>query len=186
MKHIEFIRIGTKVPMVLPMRITPSLIKILKKHRPIWMSVHATHPDEISVESTEAFNRLADAGVPLGSQTVLLKGINDDVDTLKTLYHNLLRCRVRPYTGSSHFRTPVEKGIEIIEGLRGHTTGYAVPHFVVDAPGGGGKIPLIPNYVVGRDGDDLLLRNFEGNVYRYKDPDGTLGAGHNPENKQCG
>ena len=116
------------------------------------------------------------------------KGINDNVDTLKTLYHNLLRCRVRPYylyqcdpiTGSSHFRTPVEKGIEIIEGLRGHTTGYAVPHFVVDAPGGGGKIPLIPDYVVGREGDDLLLRNFEGNVYRYKDPDGTLGAGRKP------
>jgi lysine 2,3-aminomutase len=158
------------------------------------MSVHATHPDEISVESTEAFNRLADAGVPLGSQTVLLKGINDNVDTLKTLYHNLLRCRVRPYylyqcdpiTGSSHFRTPVEKGIEIIEGLRGHTTGYAVPHFVVDAPGGGGKIPLIPDYVVGREGDDLLLRNFEGNVYRYKDPDGTLGAGRKPGKKQCG
>jgi len=193
-RHIEFIRIGTKVPMVLPMRITPSLIKILKKHRPVWMSVHATHPDEISVESTEAFNRLADAGVPLGSQTVLLKGINDSVETLKTLYHNLLRCRVRPYylyqcdpiTGSSHFRTPVEKGIEIIEGLRGHTTGYAVPHFVVDAPGGGGKIPLIPDYVVGREGDDLLLRNFEGNVYRYKDPDGTLGADRTPGKKQCG
>ncbi len=186
--HIEFIRIGTKVPMVLPMRVNSALIRVIKKHRPIWMSVHATHPDELSAESVEAFNRLADAGVPLGSQTVLLKGINDNVDTLKELYHRLLQCRVRPYylyqcdpiTGSSHFRTPVEKGIEMIEGLRGHTTGYAVPQFVVDAPGGGGKIPLLPNYVAGRDGDDLLLRNFEGNVYRYTDPEGTLGAGVNP------
>jgi lysine 2,3-aminomutase len=124
---------------------------------------------------------------------VLLKGINDSVETLKNLYHQLLRNRVRPYylyqcdpiTGSSHFRTPVEKGIEIIEGLRGHTTGYAVPQFVVDAPGGGGKIPLLPNYVAGRDGDDLLLRNFEGNVYRYTDPEGTLGATAQPEGGSC-
>ena len=187
--HIEFIRIGTKVPMVLPMRVTSSLIRVLKKHRPIWMSVHATHPDELSVESTEAFNRLADAGVPLGSQTVLLKGINDNVETMRNLFHGLLRRRVRPYylyqcdpiSGSAHFRTPVEKGIEIIEGLRGHTSGYAVPHFVVDAPGGGGKIPLIPDYLVGRDGDDLLLRNFEGGVYRYPDPDGRLGADRSPK-----
>jgi lysine 2,3-aminomutase len=187
--HIEFIRIGTKVPMVLPMRITSSLIRVLRKHRPVWMSVHATHPDELSAESSEAFERLADAGVPLGSQTVLLKGINDNVETMRTLFHGLLRRRVRPYylyqcdpiTGSAHFRTPVEKGIEIIEGLRGHTTGYAVPHFVVDAPGGGGKIPLIPDYLVGRDGEDLLLRNFEGGVYRYPDPDGTLGADRRPE-----
>ena len=191
--HIEFIRIGTKVPIVLPMRITPSLIKVIKKHSPLWMSVHCTHPDEISAESKEAFKRLADAGVPLGSQTVLLKGINDSVETLKKLYHQLLQNRVRPYylyqcdpiTGSSHFRTPVEKGIEIIEGLRGHTTGYAVPQFVVDAPGGGGKIPLLPNYVVGRDGDDLLLRNFEGNVYRYTDPEGTLGSPAKPESEKC-
>jgi lysine 2,3-aminomutase len=125
-----------------------------------------------------ALNRLADAGVPLGSQTVLVNGVNDDVDTMKTMFHGLLKNRVRPYyiyqcdpiVGSSHLRTPVEKGLEIIAGLRGHTTGYAVPAFVVDAPGGGGKIQLLPDSVVGRDGDDLLLRNFEGNVYRYPDP----------------
>ncbi len=134
---------------------------------------------------TQATARLADAGIPLGSQTVLLQGINDDVATMKQLMHGLLMRRVKPYylyqcdpiTGSAQFRTPVSKGLEIIEGLRGHTTGYAVPQFVIDAPGGGGKIPLLPEYVVGRDGDDLLLRNFEGGIYRYKDPQGTVGAG---------
>ena len=183
-KHVEFVRIGTKVPCVLPQRITRDLVRVLRKHRPIWMSIHYTHPSELTPEVAEACNRLADSGVPMGSQTVLLKGINDNVETLKKLYHGLLMNRVRPYylyqcdpiTGSSHFRTTVEKGVEMIQGLRGHTTGYAVPSFVVDAPGGGGKIPLIPDYVVGRDGDDLLLRNFEGGVYRYPDPDGTLGA----------
>jgi len=183
-KHVEFVRIGTKIPCVLPQRITRDLVRVLRKHRPIWMSIHYTHPNELTPEVAEACNRLADSGVPMGSQTVLLKGINDNVETLKKLYHGLLINRVRPYylyqcdpiTGSSHFRTTVEKGVEMIQGLRGHTTGYAVPSFVVDAPGGGGKIPLIPDYVVGRDGDDLLLRNFEGGVYRYPDPDGTLGA----------
>jgi len=182
--HVEFIRIGTKVPAVIPQRITPSLIKILKKYGPVWLSIHFTHPDEITPETAQAVARLADAGIPLGSQTVLLKGVNDNVDTMKRLVHGLLKNRVRPYylyqcdpiSGSAHFRTPVEKGIEIIEGLRGHTTGYAVPHFVVDAPGGGGKIPLLPNYVVGRDGDDLLLRNYSHKQYRYPDPGGTLGA----------
>jgi lysine 2,3-aminomutase len=133
---------------------------------------------------TQATARLADAGIPLGSQTVLLKGINDDIDVMKPLMHGLLMRRVKPYylyqcdpiTGSAQFRTPVSKGLEIIEGLRGHTTGYAVPQYVIDAPGGGGKIPLLPEYVVGRDGDDLLLRNFEGGVYRYKDPGGLIGA----------
>jgi lysine 2,3-aminomutase len=187
-RHVEFVRMGSKVPVVLPMRITRSLIKVLRKHKPVWLSIHVTHPSEITPETDEAFERLADAGVPLGSQTVLLKGINDDIDVMKPLMQGLIRRRVRPYyiyqcdpiTGSSHFRTPVEKGIEIIQGLRGHTTGYAVPQFVVDAPGGGGKIPLMPDYLVGRDGDDLLLRNFEGNVYRYPDPDGTLGADRTP------
>ncbi len=187
-RHVEFIRLGTKVPVVLPQRITRSLIRVLRKNKPVWMSIHATHPSELTMESTEAFNRLADAGVPLGSQTVLLKGINDDVDVMKKLMHGLLMHRVRPYyiyqcdpiTGSSHFRTSVEKGVEIIRGLRGHTTGYAVPHFVVDAPGGGGKIPLLPDYIAGRDGDDLLLTNFEGGIYRYPDPDGTLGADKTP------
>jgi lysine 2,3-aminomutase len=182
--HIEFVRIGTKVPAVLPQRITPSLLKILRKHKPVWLSIHFTHPDEITPEVAEACNKLADAGVPLGSQTVLLKGVNDDVPTMKRLMHGLLKNRVRPYylyqcdpiSGSAHFRTPVEKGLEIIEGLRGHTTGYAVPQYVIDAPGGGGKLPLVPNYIVGRDGGDLLLRNYANKQYRYPDPGGSLGA----------
>jgi lysine 2,3-aminomutase len=148
------------------------------------MSIHFTHPAELTPEVTEATARLADAGIPLGSQTVLLKGINDDAEVMKKLYHGLLMRRVKPYylyqcdpiTGSSHFRTPVEKGLEIIEALRGHTSGYANPYFVVDAPGGGGKIPLVPDYIAGRDGDDLILRNFEGGLYRYPDPQGKLGA----------
>ncbi len=184
-RHIEFIRLGTKVPIVLPMRVTRSLVRTLRKHHPIWMSIHVTHPSELTPEATHALTRLADAGIPLGSQTVLLKGINDDVATMKSMMHGLLMRRVKPYylyqcdpiTGSAHFRTSVDKGLEIIEGLRGHTTGYAVPQFVIDAPGGGGKIPLLPEYVVGRDGDDLILRNFEGGIYRYKDPQGTTGAG---------
>jgi lysine 2,3-aminomutase len=182
--HVEFIRLGTKVPIVLPMRITRSLTRILKKRRPVWMSVHVTHPTEMTLEASEALSRLADAGVPLGSQTVLLKGINDELDTMKSMFHQLLKNRVKPYylyqcdpiSGSSHFRTPIETGIRIIEGLRGHTTGYAVPQYVIDAPGGGGKIPLLPEYLVGRDGDDVLLRNFEGQVYRYPDPGGSIGA----------
>jgi lysine 2,3-aminomutase len=178
--HLEFIRIGTKMPAVLPQRITPALIRVFKKYHPLWMSVHFLHPDECTPEAAVACNRLADAGVPLGSQTVLLKGVNDSVPVMKDLCHRLLMMRVRPYyiyqcdpiSGSAHFRTSVSKGLEIIEGLRGHTTGYAVPTYVIDAPGGGGKIPLQPNYIVGRDGDDLLLRNYEGQVYRYPDPAG--------------
>lgn len=176
--HLEFIRIGTKMPAVLPQRITPALIKVLKKYHPLWMSVHFLHPDECTPEANVACARLADAGIPLGSQTVLLKGVNDSVPVMKDLCHRLLMMRVRPYyiyqcdpiSGSAHFRTTVSKGLEIIEGMRGHTTGYAVPTYVIDAPGGGGKIPLQPNYIVGRDGDDLLLRNYEGQVYRYPDP----------------
>ena len=177
-KHVEIIRIGTKAPAVLPQRITSSLIRTLKKYHPLWMSLHFTHPAELTPETTEACARLADAGIPLGSQTVLLKGINDKVEVLKPLFQGLLRTRVRPYylyqcdpiLGSAHFRTPVEKGIEIIEGLRGHTSGYAVPSFVIDAPDGGGKIPLLPEYYVGRDGNDVLLRNYENKIYRYPDP----------------
>ncbi len=187
-RHVEFIRLGTKVPTVLPMRVTKSLTRMLRRHHPLWMSIHVTHPRELTPEVTEAYARLADAGIPLGSQTVLLKGINDSVDTMKTMMHGLLMRRVKPYylyqcdpiSGSAHFRTPVEKGLEIIEGLRGHTTGYAVPQYVIDAPGGGGKIPLLPDYIAGRDGDDLLLRNFEGGIYRYPDPDGRIGAGKTP------
>jgi lysine 2,3-aminomutase len=160
---------------------------MLRKHHPLWMSIHFTHPTEITPETREATARLADAGIPLGSQTVLLKDINDDAAVMKSLMHSLLTMRVKPYylyqcdpiKGSGHFRTPVHKGIEIIQALRGHTTGYACPMFVVDAPGGGGKILLAPDAVAGRDGDDLLLRNFEGRLFRYPDPGGKLGHGKN-------
>jgi lysine 2,3-aminomutase len=176
--HLEFVRLGTKIPAVLPQRITPELASMLRRHHPLWMSLHFMHPDEVTPEVARACERLADAGIPLGSQTVLVRGVNDDVDTMKRLVHALLRIRVRPYylyqcdpiAGSEHLRTPVEKGLEIIAGLRGHTTGYACPTFVVDAPGGGGKIALMPDPVVGRDGDDLLLRNYEGRVFRYPSP----------------
>lgn len=191
-KHLEFIRIGTKIPIVMPQRITKNLTRILRKYHPLWMSIHVAHPDEITPESIEAFARLADAGIPLGSQTVLLKDINDNVETMKSLMHKLLMARVKPYylyqcdpvSGSSHFRTSVEKGLEIIKGLRGHTTGYAIPQFVVDAPNGGGKIPLLPDYIVGRDGDDLLLTNFEGGTYRYPDPMGNVGKAQNELRKK--
>ena len=176
-KHVEFLRIGTKVPMVLPQRVTRSLCRMLKKYHPLWVSIHCTHPDEMTPEAYEACGRLADAGIPLGSQTVLLKGVNDSVETMTALVHELLKARVRPYylyqcdpiAGSAHFRTSVEKGLEILRGLRGYTTGYAVPTFVIDAPGGGGKIPLLPDYVKEREGDDLLLQNYEGKLFRYPD-----------------
>jgi lysine 2,3-aminomutase len=181
--HLEFLRLGTKVPAVLPQRITPALARLLRRYHPLWMSVHFTHPDELTPEVREACERLADAGIPLGSQTVLLAGVNDNVETMRQLVHGLLTMRVRPYylyqcdpiSGSAHFRTPVTKGLEIIRGLRGYTTGYAVPTYVIDAPGGGGKIPLHPEMIIGRDGDDLLLSNYEGKVYRYPDPGGTIG-----------
>ena len=177
-EHVEIIRIGSKIPAVLPQRITPALVRMLRKYHPLWMSLHFTHPDELTPETSLACRRLSDAGIPLGSQTVLLKGVNDTVETMTRLNQGLLKNRVRPYylyqcdpvQGSSHFRTPVEKGLEIIAGLRGHTTGYAVPHYVIDAPGGGGKIPLLPNYVQGHDGDDLVLKNYKGNLHRYPDP----------------
>jgi len=176
--HVEFIRIGTKVPVVLPQRITPSVARMLRQYHPLWMSIHVTHPEELTPEVTQAFGRLADAGIPLGSQTVLLADINDSVETIRRLMHGLLKARVRPYylyqcdpiSGSRHFRTSVEKGLQILASLRGHTTGYAVPTYVIDAPGGGGKIPLSPNYVAGRQEDALLLMNYEGEVFRYPDP----------------
>lgn len=186
--HVEFLRLGTKTPVTLPMRITRDLVHMLARHHPLWMSIHFIHPAELTPETTEACRRLADAGIPLGSQTVLLKGINDNVDTIKGLMHGLLKRRVRPYylyqcdpvRGSSHFRTPVEKGLEIIRGLRGFTSGYAVPHFVIDAPGGGGKVPLLPDYVMGRDGDDLLVGDMHGNAHRYPDPGGAIGKDKGP------
>jgi lysine 2,3-aminomutase len=200
--HVEFIRIGTKQPVVEPQRITPALVKIFRKYHPLWMSLHFTHPDELTPEVAQACARLADAGIPLGSQTVLLKGVNDDPEVMKKLMQGLLRIRVRPYylyqcdpiSGSAHFRTPVQTGVDIIRALRGHTTGYAVPTFVVDAPKGGGKIPLAPDYRQGRDGDDLLLSNYAGDIYRYPDEAGNAlqkAALHDddldsPANKQVG
>jgi len=175
-KHIEIIRIGTKVPVVLPMRITKNLLRILKKYHPLYMSIHFTHPDEITEEVKFACNSIADAGIPMGSQTVLLKDINDNPETMKSLYHKLLMIRVRPYylyqcdpiVGSAHFRTPVETGINIIENLRGWTSGYAIPHYVIDAPGGGGKIPILPDYYIGKDENgNIILRNYESNRYLY-------------------
>jgi len=175
---IEIIRIGTKTPTVLPQRITSSLCKMLKKYHPLYISIHFTHPDELTEETAFACNKLANAGIPLGSQTVLLSGVNDNIDTMKKLMQGLLKLRVKPYyiyqcdpiLGSSHFRTPIIKGLEIIHGLRGDTSGYAVPSYVIDAPGGGGKIQLLPEYVKGRDGDEIILENHLGEIYRYPDP----------------
>jgi lysine 2,3-aminomutase len=175
--HVEIIRIGTKVPVVLPQRITRPLVNMLKKYHPLYLSIHFTHADEITAEVNEACEKLVNAGIPLGSQTVLLKGINDDVQVMKNLMHALLKIRVRPYylyqcdpvVGSGHFRTTIEKGLEIIRGLRGHTSGYAVPTFVVDAPGGGGKIPLLPDYYLGHEEGYALLKNYEDKVFRYPD-----------------
>ncbi len=184
--HVELIRIGTKVPMVLPQRITPQLVRILKRYHPLFVSIHATHPDEITKESSEACCRLADAGIPLGSQTVLLAGINDSVETMRRLFHALLRIRVRPYyiyqcdpiVGSGHFRTTVQKGIDIIRGLRGHTSGYAVPTFVIDAPGGGGKIPVMPDYIVEHANGRVVMKNYNDDTFVYPD---EKAAGNMPE-----
>lgn len=174
---MEVVRIGTKVPAVLPQRITPALVRMLRRYHPLLMSLHFAHPDEITPETAAACNRLADGGIPLGSQTVLLAGVNDDVETMKRLMHGLIRNRVRPYylyqcdpiPGSTHFRTPVDRGLSIIQGLRGHTSGYCVPTYVIDAPGGGGKVPLQPDYALGRDGQNVMLRNYEGRVFQYPD-----------------
>jgi lysine 2,3-aminomutase len=188
--HIQFVRIGSRIPIFLPQRITPELCAMLKKHHPLFISVHTNHPRELTSEVRDALGRLADAGIPLGNQSVLLKGINDSVEVQKVLVHKLLMCRVRPYylyqcdliTGSSHLRTSVSKGLEIIEGLRGHTTGYAVPQFVIDGPGGGGKIPLNPEYVITREPGRVILRNYEGGVFEYPEPtpipDDALAALH--------
>jgi lysine 2,3-aminomutase len=154
-----------------------SLVQILKRNHPLWISIHVIHPDEITPEMSQACIRLVDAGIPLGSQTVLLSGINDDIEIMKKLVHGLLKIRVRPYylyqcdpvTGSAHFRTTVQKGLEIINGLRGNTTGYAVPTYVIDAPGGGGKIPLFPETLIGKEDGYILLKNYEGHIYRYPD-----------------
>lgn len=177
-RHVEFLRIGTRVPIFLPQRITPELCAMLRKYHPLWMSVHVNHPKELTVEVRDALGRLADAGIPLGNQSVLLAGVNDNVETMKELVHKLLLCRVRPYylyqcdliRGSSHLRTSVAKGVEIIEGLRGFTTGYAIPQFVIDAPGGGGKVPINPGYVLYHDSEKVVIRNFEGKIFEYPEP----------------
>jgi lysine 2,3-aminomutase len=182
--HVEIIRLGTKTPAVLPQRITTALVRVLRKHHPLFMSLHFTHPAELTSDAARACARLADAGVPLGSQTVLLAGINDDLSVMRGLCQGLLRLRVRPYylyqcdpiQGSGHFRTRVGKGLEIIAGLRGHTTGYAVPTFVIDAPGGGGKVALCPESVAGRRGRELLLLSYDGGLYAYPDPAGPAAA----------
>jgi lysine 2,3-aminomutase len=176
-KHIQVIRLGTKMPCVLPQRITPKLCNMLKKYHPIYVNTHFNHPWEITDESTKACNMLSDAGIPVGNQCVLMKGVNDNAETMRELMKKLLSIRVRPYyiyqadltKGANHFRTPLEVGLEIMDKLRGHISGLAVPQFVIDAPGGGGKIPLLPNYVISRDEDKIILRNYKYNVYEYPD-----------------
>ncbi len=187
--HIQFLRIGSRVPIFLPQRITPALCEMLKKYHPLWMSVHVNHPRELTTEVRDALGRLADAGIPLGNQSVLLAGVNDDSATMRDLVQKLLMCRVRPYylyqcdliQGSSHLRASVAKGIEIIESLRGHTTGYAVPQFVIDAPGGGGKVPVGPGYVVYHDQEKVVIRNFEGKIFEYPEPSQTVSDHHSTE-----
>jgi lysine 2,3-aminomutase len=173
--HVEFVRLGTRVPVTLPQRVTPELVAMLKKYGPLWISIHFNHPKEISKRCKAACDMLADAGFPLGSQTVLLRGINDKPYVMKKLMHDLLKIRVRPYyiyqcdpvKGTAHFRTPIAVGINIIDKLRGFTSGYAVPTYVVDAPGGGGKIPVGPNYLISQDKGKHVLRNFRGKIYTY-------------------
>jgi len=178
-EHVEIVRIGSRIPVVMPQRITPDLCSMLKKYHPVWVNTHFNHPAEITPESTRACAMLADAGIPLGNQTVLLAGVNDCVHVMKDLVHKLVMHRVRPYyiyqcdlsIGLEHFRTPVSKGIEIIEGLRGHTSGFCVPTFVVDAPGGGGKIPVMPDYLISQTSKRVILRNFEGVITTYTEPE---------------
>ena len=180
--HVEIIRLGTRMPVVLPMRITDKLVNMLRKYHPIYVNTHYNHPKELTAEAREACRKLADAGIPLGNQSVLLKGINDCPQTMKKLVHELLMARVKPYyiyqcdlsVGISHFRTSVSKGVEIIENLRGHTSGMAVPTFVVDAPGGGGKTPVMPNYLISQNGKRVVLRNYEGVITTYTEPDGYV------------
>ena len=186
-EHVEVIRIGTRVPVVMPQRITDDFVNMIKKYHPIWINTHFNHYDEFTVESKKALAKMADAGIPLGNQSVLLKGINDCVHIMKKLVTGLVQLRVRPYylyqcdlsLGIEHFRTPISKGIEIIEGLRGHISGFCIPTFVVDAPGGGGKIPVMPNYVISSSPTKTVLRNYEGVITTYSEP------AHYESNCQC-
>ncbi len=186
--HVEFLRIGTRIPIFLPQRITPELGAMLRKYHPLWMSIHTNHPREATHDVKEACGRLADAGIPLGNQTVLLRGVNDDAVVMKELMHKLLMMRVRPYyiyqcdlvRGTHHLRTSVRKGLEVMEALRGHTTGYAVPQYVIDAPGGGGKVPIAPDYVLAHDRQRVIIRNYEGNVFEYPDFSEVTGVPPSP------
>ncbi|GAA0239728.1 lysine 2,3-aminomutase [Metaclostridioides mangenotii] len=176
--HVEIVRIGSRVPVVMPQRITDNLVNMLKKYHPVWLNTHFNHPKEITPEAIEACTKMVNAGIPLGNQSVLLRGVNDCMHVMMKLVNDLANIRVRPYyiyqcdlsNGIEHFRTPVAKGIEIMEGLRGHTSGYCIPTFVVDAPGGGGKTPVMPNYVISQSYDKVILRNFEGVITTYTEP----------------
>ncbi len=180
-KHVEFLRIGTRIPVFLPQRITPELCAMLKQFHPLFLSIHSNHPRELTTEVRDALGRLADSGIPLGNQSVLLRNVNDDIAVMKAHVQKLLMCRVKPYyiyqcdliAGSAHLRASVRKGLEIMDGLRGHTTGYAIPQYVIDAPGGGGKVPVNPDYVLSRNADRIVIRNFEGRVFEY--PEGADG-----------
>ena len=180
--HVEFLRLGTRIPIFLPQRITPELCAMLRQYHPLFISIHSNHPRELTTEAREALGRLADAGVPLGNQTVLLRQVNDHPAVMRALMQKLLMCRVKPYyiyqcdliSGSAHLRSSVRRGLEIMESLRGHTSGYAVPQYVIDAPGGGGKVPINPDYVLSRNKHRVIIRNFEGRVFEYPEAaDGT-------------
>jgi len=187
--HVEFLRIGSRIPTFLPQRITPELCAMLKQFHPLFLSIHSNHPRELTTEVRDALGRLADAGIPLGNQTVLLKHVNDDADVMKAHLQKLLMCRVKPYyiyqcdliSGSAHLRTSVRKGLEIMEKLRGHTSGYAVPTYVIDAPGGGGKVPVNPEYVLSHNANRVVIRNFEGKVFEYPEADDGRPCGRPPE-----
>ena len=187
--HVEFLRIGSRIPTFLPQRITPELCAMLKQFHPLFMSIHSNHPRELTTEVRDALGRLADAGIPLGNQTVLLKHVNDDAEVMKALMQKLLMCRVKPYylyqcdliAGSAHLRASVAKGLEIMEKLRGHTTGYAVPQYVIDAPGGGGKVPINPEYVLCRNAGRVVIRNFEGKIFEYPEAADGRPCGRPPE-----
>ena len=180
--HIEFLRIGTRIPVFLPQRITPQLCAMLKLYHPLFISIHSNHPRELTTEVRDALGRLADAGIPLGNQSVLLRDVNDNEIVMKAQVQKLLMCRVKPYylyqcdliSGSAHLRASVKRGLEIMEKLRGHTTGYAIPTYVIDAPGGGGKVPIGPEYMLSRNADRVVIRNYEGRIFEYPEAaDGT-------------
>jgi lysine 2,3-aminomutase len=180
--HVEFLRIGTRIPIFLPQRITPELCGMLRRYHPLFISIHSNHPRELTTEVRGALSRLADAGIPMGNQSVLLREVNDDATVMRALSQKLLVCRVKPYyiyqcdliAGSAHLRTSVRQGLEIMKALRGHTSGYAVPQYVIDAPGGGGKVPVNPDYILQRNASRVVIRNFEGKVFEYPEAiDGT-------------